>query len=719
MTDGPSMSEPSVKGGRAFKTHLLVWLAWGLIGSALTSGLSAWSSQGPGGSFHYRLDVASVSMVIGIVPWCAMLLGWGLMLAIWGRFRRGGGSAGADSLAPLTFPLFAAGILLLLNHYAGGSASMAWVSCAAAFGLSSIVSKVERHLPRPYGRPVTACGVVALILHLGAGINLLLGGWFQFPSQRLAVRLADGVSRPLEIGPEAGRPNFVLVIMDTVRADHVSPYGYSSDTTPNLTRIAEESVLFEDATAPGIWTLPTHASMFTGMYESEHGLHLGHTWMEERFVTLAELLSDNGYLTVGVTGNPILVPSFANMAQGFACMLLSESLHVPRAMFDWPGALPVSGVLDWLGPLAENVHGRVFEDTLLGRLLVRWLLPGPTEWNRGRQDTGAAVANDLVREWLTARDQTVPFFLFLNYFEPHAPYNPPSPFRDRFLADALFERARRDYKRTWRGGMRPGHTRWRGRSLGLADPPYEPEDVLAMRQLYDGEIAYVDYRIGQLYEMLEEHGLLENTVLIVTADHGEQFLDEHGLIAHEFSIYESLLRVPLMVRFPRFAPRRVETPVQTIDLFKTVLWLAGIAPPADQPVRGSILPLEENMAYQPLIVSEYSVPNFPAFFLQENARHVDLRRYSRTFRAVRENGWKYIWCSDGAHELYHLAEDRGEQHNVIDGRPQRAADLRRKLDAWQATLDPFIAQEVGASDPLNARPRQDTLEQLRSLGYVQ
>lgn len=698
-------------------SRLVGWIGHGLLASAITAVFAAWVYRGGARSPDAFVDAASLSLVLGVVPWCLAMLAWGASLAAVQRLR---GRPGVRPAAGWTLLPVLGACALLLVWRQGDATRLYPLAAVAALAAAVALVRAGRRVPLRAPRLVGALALGALLLHAGAALHLVREGWLRFPTERLPAGPASAASGDGGEAAAAGRPNIVLVVLDTTRADHLSVYGHRHRTTPNLERIARRSVVFDDATAPAIWTLPTHASMFTGLYESEHGVNRGHLWLEDRFDTLAEQLRDAGYRTVGVTGNPLLLPGSRNMDQGFEAMLGSDSVHVPARMADL-GATPRAPwwrELAWT--LAENVAHREVRASLLAETFRYRALPRVTSWNRGRQDAGAAVANALVEDFLESRDPERPFLLFLNYFEPHTVYNPPPRHRARFLEGELARIAKRDYERTWTGDSREGHTNFRARALGFREPAPTPAEIEAWRRLYDGEIAYLDERIGQLYDLLDRHDLLEDTVLVITADHGEQFLDEHGLVLHEFSVYESLLHVPLLIHHPsRFAPRRVATPVQTIDLYRTLLGLAGVEPSRAQPLRGQVLPLEPGQPYTPRVVAEYSVPDFPVFTLQRDFRSVDLRPFFRTFRAWREDGWKFIWSSDGDHELYYLPDDPGEQRNLLGAEPERAARLQADLEAWRAGLEPFELDADAGPRPMDPERDREALEQLRALGYAQ
>jgi choline-sulfatase len=301
----------------------------------------------------------------------------------------------------------------------------------------------------------------------------------------------------------------VLVVLDTVRADHLTPYGYPKETTPRLARFAQEGLLFEQARSAAPWTLPSHASLFTGKLPSQHGCNWEHRWLADSQETIAEVLAAPraGFETMGVTTN-VNASSLYNLHQGFA------------------------------------------------RFVETWTL---RDAHRGLDDS--AIANGVIREWLEKRDASRPFFLFVNFADAHLPYTPPPPY-DRMFGE-------------------PGATARRLAARGdllqalLAGEEHPTaEDFAGLAALYDGELRKVDALLGDLLDELDRRGLRDDTLVIVTSDHGE-LLGEEGRVDHQLSMREELLHVPLLLRWPRMVhPGRVKEPV---SLTGVKGWLDQIA----------------------------------------------------------------------------------------------------------------------------------------------
>ena len=398
------------------------------------------------------------------------------------------------------------------------------------------------------------------------------------------------------------KPNVVLMTLDTTRRDRLGCYGYSRPTSPNLDALAERSVVFDRAVAASSWTLPSHASIFTGKFPSSHGadydpqgpLRLTQAiegpeeWAEYRASglspsesTLAHLLREQGYETAAVVGGPWMKRVFG-LDRGFE-------------------TYDEEGIGDVNGRLASEV-------------------------------TTAAL------EFLERTER--PFFLFLNYFDPHGPYEAPSPF---------------------------------GGSFGQ-----EPSDR------YDEEILYMDHHIGRFLDGMKRGGLFEDSLIVVTADHGE-LLGEHGKMGHGASLFEEEIRVPFLVKYPgeEVAPGRSGEPIHHVDVLALVLERLGLSPSGRS--RHALL-AEVN----------------PLEFMSHDG----------SWRALYLGRHKFLWNSLGNHALYDLEEDPGERNDLSGTDPDRIRLAIGVLDRVFASLPP--PGEPGPPATLD----EETLKALRSLGYV-
>jgi arylsulfatase A-like enzyme len=238
------------------------------------------------------------------------------------------------------------------------------------------------------------------------------------------------------------------------------------------------------------------------------------------------------------------------------------------------------------------------------------------------------------------------------------------------------------------------------------------EEFEILRGLYDGEVSYVDYQIGQLIEMLESAGLLDETAIFLTSDHGEN-LGEHGLMDHCYCLYETLLRVPLIAHYPSVFGRgeRSGAPVQTHDLFPTILELAGVREdPAWSQVQTRSL-LGETAPR--IAFAEYLEPQPPLPVLRQRYPGFEGKEFDRALRTAQTNGLKYVWGSDGRDELYDLAADPAETRNLIDEQPEKAKELYAALETWLASF------QHSAQDQETVELDESTIKKLEQLGYLQ
>lgn len=464
----------------------------------------------------------------------------------------------------------------------------------------------------------------------------------------------DGESNTLKTNAKSvdlelkDRPNILWIVLDTVRADHLSSYGYSRKTTPNIDRIASEGALFENAISAAPWTLPSHASMFTGMYPSKHRVNGEHFSLSNDFQTIVEILHRHGYKTFGYSNNPF-VSGKTNLNQGFDIFEFS----------DWGKRHDLNSFL-MINAVVQN------NKTLMGT-----------------QDKGALDTNNKVKEWIrNSHDSSPPFFIFINYTDAHLPYNPPrsyaAPYLDKAEALSKAQKVNKD-----------PYVYLSGKAQ------MSPEDFEILRSLYDGELLYLDEKINELYDALQRLKILDKTLLIITSDHGEN-IGDHGLMDHVFCLYDTLLHVPLIIRYPKvFEPgSRIEQQVQTTDIMPTILNILGIDWNEAGEMDGHSLVTPDRKAQQQ--DSEFSISEdtfFPLILsiLSGKNSEFDASIYARRLRSVRTKEFKYIWASDDRDELYNLKTDPGELNNLIKSQPGKAKELKSILMGY---LDSSEKQKI-------------------------
>jgi arylsulfatase A-like enzyme len=362
----------------------------------------------------------------------------------------------------------------------------------------------------------------------------------------------------------APRPNVVLVSIDTLRADHLSAYGYARETSPRIDALAREGVLFEEALSTTSWTLPAHLSLLTGLAISAHGVCDDRLWQlppEAEALSesplhgtfLSEVLQRAGYRTAGFHTWKYLEERFG-FGPGF-----DVYERIGHSVYSHPE----------LGPRFERLRAAGDQAAIRA-----WMAAEPELFDDHRPTAGEAV--DRALAWLSeqvseqalerARDQeAAPFFLFLHLFDVHEDYVPPPPFDRRFDPEYT---GPIDGRKVSSPGS-PVHA-------GMA-----PRDLEHLIALYDGEIAWVDSQVGRLLDALAQAGVARDTLLVLTSDHGEEFF-EHGAKTHRQQLHRESVHVPLILRWPAGLPagERVQGPVGIIDVAPPVYGLLGLAPPA-------------------------------------------------------------------------------------------------------------------------------------------
>ena len=442
------------------------------------------------------------------------------------------------------------------------------------------------------------------------------------------VLLLVGLAFACSLEPP-GPPNVLLITIDTARADHFSVYGYSRDTTPVLRKFATEGVRFDAAYAPTATTAPTHASIFTGLYPPTHRVLMNGIYLDDAHETLAETLGLAGWASGAVVSSYVLHPKF-NYGQGF------ENWDADFSQANVP-----DGVTAWEGDRVEGkFYGRADDTT---RRAISWL----------KSLAGAGR----------------PFFLFVHYYDPHDPYQPPSEFAKRL-------------------------------------PPLSDRAMDQTISRYDAELAFTDAEIGRLLETLDDLELSENTLVVVAGDHGEGLMT-HGHMNHGVQIYEEAVRVPLLIRWPNRIPgeKVVAEPMEIIDIAPTIADLAGVA----------------------VVPQAYAGRSLASRLLGEE-RHIDERPiwlYRRTYQGsmvsrtwakgeqfgIREGRWKYILGpSEGTEELFDLVADPGEKNNVRGQHPEVATRLAAKVEVWRREHTREDPEEVGVTPEDRRR--------LKALGYA-
>jgi arylsulfatase A-like enzyme len=432
----------------------------------------------------------------------------------------------------------------------------------------------------------------------------------------------------ISCGPPPGPPNLLLIAIDTLRADHLGCYGYGKIQTPNIDTLAEHGILVRNSVSHVPITLPAFSSIMTSTLPPTNGVHDNKGFfLDGSAVTLSEILLMEGYTTCAVVG-AVVLDSMSGISQGFDYYDDDFEAGTPghRGYGQTPGS--------FMGDMQRNA------EIVTNRSLI--------------------LADSI------AADK--PFFLFVHYFDPHAPYNPPPPY-------------------------------------SRIDPSLEEDSYERQLQLYDGEIAYTDEQIGRLLKALDKRGLLENTLVVLTSDHGEG-LSGHGEMTHGYFAYDQTLRVPLIYSMPGKLP---EGDIYTglaghINILPTVLDVLGIDWRDKHDFQGkSLYPFDQSGKI------EYSYLESATPFIVFGSSGI---------RGIRSVDWKYLDTPD--RELYDLKEDPSEQSNLIEKFPHMADSLRNEMNKILSSAAVYRSGSDGCEMSVKKDPRGDAgrLEKLQALGYI-
>jgi arylsulfatase A-like enzyme len=486
-------------------------------------------------------------------------------------------------------------------------------------------------------------------------------------------------------------PNVLFVVLDTVRKDRLSVYGYDRPTTPTLDEFAAEARVYEHATAPAPWTLPVHASLFTGRYPSEHGATQENPYLEDA-TTLATSLSRAGYDTSCYSSNAWITP-YTHLTDGF-----DDQDNFFKAM---PGGDLLSGPLARLWKRmndSDRLRGLADRVVAVGNAIHERLAAGEGE------DSKTPAVVDSTIEFIDDADG--PFFSFLNLMDAHMPYHPPAEYVEQFAPGVDSTAVCQDSK-----------------AYNCGATAIDDEEWTDIRGLYDAEIRHMDDELARLFGWLREAGLWEETMVVVCADHGELH-GEHDLYGHEFNVYDPLVNVPLLVKHPEIDAGRDDGVVELQDLYHTVLDATGVEPaglPLD--ARRSLLSERyREFDHGETAFVEYHRPVVELSSLESKAAEAGIEideasRFRSRMRAARRPDGKYIRNERIADEAYRVDRDPGEETNLAGGDDETLAAVERALSAFEARVGGEWNEAAGA-DPL-AEMDAATKDRLRDLGYVE
>jgi len=542
-----------------------------------------------------------------------------------------------------------------IHLLADRSAMQRLITILAALLMIVLAARALHLLPwRVLRNPYRSAGVMSALLcvALGSGAALSPG------LPKLSARKTPG---------PVSKPNVILVVMDTVRADHTSLYGYQRDTTPFLKELAKEATVYSHSLAVADMTLPTHATIFTGLYPRTHGAYfapptqpLGRP-LAERFTTMAEILKDHGYRTMALVANAAYLTPEMGLAQGFE-------------VYDWRVPAVMEGSV-W-NPHLRNTVSQLFD---------RFVSPLDLDLSVRRAGEINADADRLLAE--LGKDDG-PYFLFLNYMDAHTPYSPPEPFRSAYPCSDRALVSNIHLQRVVTGVV-------------SGKRAVNQQERQCLESQYDAGIAYIDAQVRRFVDSLKARGQYENTLLIVTGDHGEALGNRNQVGHGGVSVYQEEIGVPLLVKYPgRNGGQRDESFVSQVDMLPTVLDIAGIPDPPN--LAGTSLRKISSRDSRPLVSVSYPAENYGKLNPQ----------YRRTEEAMLFGGKKLIVSSLGKREIFDLSKDCKEENNLYQSGGTEAKMLTTILEEWNKTVPASQFNNTFSGD-------RGTIERLKSLGYVQ
>ncbi|MDQ7027518.1 MAG: sulfatase [Anaerolineae bacterium] len=513
------------------------------------------------------------------------------------------------------------------------------------------------------------------------------------------------------------KPNILFIILDTQRRDKLSLYGHAANTSPHLDDFAQNATIFERAIAPAQWTIPSHGSMFTGVYPSTHMLTQAFHQLSASHPTLAEILRVADYHTAAFCNNPLLGLLNHGLQRGFD-EFYNYAGATPNRPIDLSRSAIRRQLATWLRRLARYITNQFATRNFLFNGAVNPLLvPIWTRLVNFKGDSERSI-NDLIDYWQTyhAGHQEKPLFAFLNLMGTHTPYYPPPQALDRVAPKLRYDKNITQFMTRFNANA----AEW----LSPVEKPLADWQSHAMNAYYDAEIAHQDAHLGRLFDYLKQSGALDNTLVIIAADHGEGHGD-HGFQGHSFVVFQELVHVPLLIHYPERFPKNkhITRNVSTRRLFHTILDITGITPPlAEDDPNAAVQDLSLITALNGRPDSERGIAYAEAFPPLNLVNVVERRspnllanlHLTKIRRGVYDGDHKLAIVGDRVESLFNVASDPSEERDVAATNPMVVESLQQKLQHFVSEAQ---AQRFGSVD--SGAVSDDVLDNLRALGYFE
>lgn len=485
--------------------------------------------------------------------------------------------------------------------------------------------------------------------------------------------------------------NIIFLVLDTVRADHLSSYGYRRETSPTLDSLADNGIQYMSAFSNSIWTPTSHATMFTGRLPSQTGVYGGESKLPESETTLPEAVNRLGYNTFLASAG-----IFIRAENGY-----DRGVNVYHSGDDYrPRPTPEL--------LLKLIRDRPIRKQFVADLTTT-----------SAKNTTLKIA--ALKEFIS--DTSTPFFAFLNTKAAHHPYCPPRPYHEEYVPEHqrtsyeilsfLYRKAGDPHGGDSIEGVNEDRINDLDTQYPITANIFEPSEneMDVIQGWYDGAIRYIDDKISELIAHLKKEKVYENTTLIITSDHGELF-GEHGLEKHYYRVYDQLLHVPLIIHPADGTESTIDNIVSLVDLYPTILELAGADNPGvDLEWANSLVPFAERPEHEYLVAETGHKSDRP---ITKHYPEFDDSEYDKALHSVRTEEFKYITDRKGHEDLYKWRDDPGNFSEISDKYKEVCHELRSLVEE---RLEPLSGKQW-ADDPDAVTSNNHLRQQLEDLGYL-